>query len=207
MCVCSPAAPARDPRFHLVPPRHLDGPRFYASLPVRGRAGAPLVPPRRDRRREPVRGGRGRARAPPAAVAGEARRRGARRLARLDAGCTARVCARALGPVGDRARGLGGAQCRRAPRRLRLHRVARARDRPRAGRRVHDLLRPRCVRRTGGAACRTSRASLFVGVLERYKNVEVLAAAWRLVAARLPEARLHLVGMGTQTGVGRGACA
>src|SRR6185369_6421101 len=27
------------------------------------------------------------------------------------------------------------------------------------------------------------------------------AAAWRLVAARLPEARLHLVGTGTQTAV------
>jgi glycosyltransferase involved in cell wall biosynthesis len=43
--------------------------------------------------------------------------------------------------------------------------------------------------------------ALFVGVLERYKNVEVLAAAWRIVAARRPEARLHLVGMGTQTQV------
>jgi glycosyltransferase involved in cell wall biosynthesis len=42
---------------------------------------------------------------------------------------------------------------------------------------------------------------IFVGVLERYKNVEVLAAGWRIVAARVPEARLHLVGMGTQTGV------
>jgi glycosyltransferase involved in cell wall biosynthesis len=41
--------------------------------------------------------------------------------------------------------------------------------------------------------------ALFVGVLERYKNVEVLAAAWRIVAARRPDARLHLVGMGTQT--------
>jgi glycosyltransferase involved in cell wall biosynthesis len=40
-----------------------------------------------------------------------------------------------------------------------------------------------------------------VGVLERYKNVEVLAAGWRILAARIPEARLHLVGMGTQTGV------
>src|SRR5207248_1460981 len=41
--------------------------------------------------------------------------------------------------------------------------------------------------------------ALFVGVLERYKNVDVLAAAWRVVAARRPEARLHRVGMGTQT--------
>jgi glycosyltransferase involved in cell wall biosynthesis len=39
---------------------------------------------------------------------------------------------------------------------------------------------------------------LFVGVLERYKNVEVLAEAWRRVAARHPDARLHLIGQGTQ---------
>jgi colanic acid/amylovoran biosynthesis glycosyltransferase len=42
---------------------------------------------------------------------------------------------------------------------------------------------------------------LFVGVLERYKNVEVLADAWRRVAARRPDARLHLVGTGTQDAV------
>ncbi|MDX6370722.1 MAG: hypothetical protein QOG93_2224 [Gaiellaceae bacterium] len=39
--------------------------------------------------------------------------------------------------------------------------------------------------------------ALFVGVLERYKNVDGLAAAWRLAAPRVPEARLHLVGSGT----------
>jgi glycosyltransferase involved in cell wall biosynthesis len=38
--------------------------------------------------------------------------------------------------------------------------------------------------------------ALFVGVLERYKNVDGLVAAWRLVAARLPEARLVVVGRG-----------
>jgi glycosyltransferase involved in cell wall biosynthesis len=38
---------------------------------------------------------------------------------------------------------------------------------------------------------------LFVGVLERYKNLEVLAAAWRLVAGRVQGAELHLVGSGT----------
>jgi len=38
---------------------------------------------------------------------------------------------------------------------------------------------------------------LFVGVLERYKNVDGLAAAWRVVAARVPDARLRLVGDGT----------
>jgi glycosyltransferase involved in cell wall biosynthesis len=38
---------------------------------------------------------------------------------------------------------------------------------------------------------------LFIGVLERYKAVDVLADAWRLAAPRLPEATLHLVGRGT----------
>jgi glycosyltransferase involved in cell wall biosynthesis len=39
--------------------------------------------------------------------------------------------------------------------------------------------------------------ALFVGVLERYKAVDVLADAWRLVVARLPDARLRIVGRGT----------
>jgi glycosyltransferase involved in cell wall biosynthesis len=40
-------------------------------------------------------------------------------------------------------------------------------------------------------------AALFVGVLERYKAVDVLAEAWRLAAPRVPQATLHLVGRGT----------
>jgi phosphatidyl-myo-inositol dimannoside synthase len=43
--------------------------------------------------------------------------------------------------------------------------------------------------------------ALFVGVLERYKAVEVLADAWRRVAAVLPSAQLLLVGRGTLTDV------
>jgi glycosyltransferase involved in cell wall biosynthesis len=39
--------------------------------------------------------------------------------------------------------------------------------------------------------------ALFVGVLERYKNVDGLADAWRLAAPRVPSARLLLVGNGT----------
>ncbi len=38
--------------------------------------------------------------------------------------------------------------------------------------------------------------ALFVGVLERYKAVDVLAEAWPLVSARVPGARLHIVGRG-----------
>jgi glycosyltransferase involved in cell wall biosynthesis len=39
--------------------------------------------------------------------------------------------------------------------------------------------------------------ALFVGVLERYKAVDVLAEAWRIAASQVPEAMLHLVGRGT----------
>lgn len=38
---------------------------------------------------------------------------------------------------------------------------------------------------------------LFVGVLERYKAIDVLAAAWPHVVAALPDARLEIVGRGT----------
>jgi glycosyltransferase involved in cell wall biosynthesis len=39
--------------------------------------------------------------------------------------------------------------------------------------------------------------ALFVGVLERYKAVDVLADAWRLAAPRVSDAQLHVVGRGT----------
>ena len=41
----------------------------------------------------------------------------------------------------------------------------------------------------------------FVGALEAYKNVEGLAAAWRLVAAQLPGAALVIVGSGSQRAI------
>jgi glycosyltransferase involved in cell wall biosynthesis len=40
-------------------------------------------------------------------------------------------------------------------------------------------------------------AALFVGVLERYKAIDVLAAAWPAVRERVPGARLHVVGSGS----------
>ena len=43
----------------------------------------------------------------------------------------------------------------------------------------------------------TRAQALFVGVLERYKNVDGLAEAWRRAAPRVPQARLRLVGSGT----------
>jgi len=38
--------------------------------------------------------------------------------------------------------------------------------------------------------------ALFVGVLERYKNVHAIADAWRLAAPRVPDATLRIVGEG-----------
>jgi glycosyltransferase involved in cell wall biosynthesis len=43
--------------------------------------------------------------------------------------------------------------------------------------------------------------ALFVGVLERYKNVDGLAGAWRRVAPQVPDARLRIVGTGVLAGV------
>jgi glycosyltransferase involved in cell wall biosynthesis len=42
---------------------------------------------------------------------------------------------------------------------------------------------------------------LFVGVLERYKAIDVLADAWRLVAARIPGSQLRIVGSGSLSAV------
>jgi glycosyltransferase involved in cell wall biosynthesis len=44
-------------------------------------------------------------------------------------------------------------------------------------------------------------SALFVGVLEAYKNVDGLAAAWRLAAQELPGASLRLVGKGSKAAV------
>jgi glycosyltransferase involved in cell wall biosynthesis len=44
-------------------------------------------------------------------------------------------------------------------------------------------------------------SALFVGVLEPYKNIDGLAAAWRIVRDRLPDARLRIVGSGTRADV------
>src|SRR5439155_9845456 len=49
---------------------------------------------------------------------------------------------------------------------------------------------------TPPAALAERPVALFVGVLERYKAIDVLAEAWRLAAPRVPEATLHIVGRG-----------
>jgi glycosyltransferase involved in cell wall biosynthesis len=44
-------------------------------------------------------------------------------------------------------------------------------------------------------------AVLFVGVLQDYKGVDVLAEAWRLAAPRVPDAELRIVGRGPKAGL------
>ena len=43
--------------------------------------------------------------------------------------------------------------------------------------------------------------ALFIGVLEPYKNIDGLAAAWRRAKPQLPDAALRLVGSGTRTDI------
>jgi glycosyltransferase involved in cell wall biosynthesis len=50
-------------------------------------------------------------------------------------------------------------------------------------------------------------AALFVGVLERYKNVHAIADAWRLAAPRVPGATLRMVGDGRHRDVVEGLLA
>lgn len=44
-------------------------------------------------------------------------------------------------------------------------------------------------------------AVLFVGVLQDYKGIDVLAEAWRLAAPRVPDAELRIVGRGPKAGI------
>jgi glycosyltransferase involved in cell wall biosynthesis len=46
--------------------------------------------------------------------------------------------------------------------------------------------------------------ALFVGVLEPYKGIDVLAEAWRLAAPRVPEATLGIAGSGSRASVVEG---
>ena len=178
----------------------LDGPRFYASLPFEIARELRIVPPRRDRRREPVRG-----------VAAELAAAGTRSPAKLvvevhgDWHVATRLYGSrlraTLGPLGDRAAGW-------AVRRADAHRavseftasLVRATGREPAG--VFTTYSDLGAFTGPVVPVPDEPRVLFVGVLERYKNVEVLAAALAASSPRAcPEARLHLVGMGTQTGV------
>jgi glycosyltransferase involved in cell wall biosynthesis len=188
-----------DPRFHLVPPRPLDGPVFYSTLPV------VVAHELRSFR-------------PDVVVAESPYEAAAAELARTVTRSHAKVVVEVHGDwrvwsshYGSRSRSL--------LRPLSDAVAGWAVDRADGHRAVSgftaSLVEGRGRRPLGvfttysdlGAftgprvPVPDERRALFVGVLERYKNVEGLAGAWRLASRRVPDAKLQLVGTGTLTDV------
>ena len=102
--------------------------------------------------------------------------------------------------AGRRRRAIGDPPCRRDPRALRLHVVARRRGdagtrQRRAFPTYSDLA---AFRDPPLVPVPEARRVVFVGALEPYKNVDGLAAAWRRVAERCPDAVLTIVGRGSR---------
>lgn len=188
----------RDRRFTLVPPlrpRVLDGPAFYALLPLRvarelrsGRPDAVLVQG-----------------APETALA-----LAGRALARSRAKVVADVhgdpragtrlygssLRKLLSPLGDllARQGLRRADAVRTLSPFTEAAVREAGAEPTASFAAFMDLEPFLA--TPPAPVPEAPAALFVGVLQRYKAVDVLADAWRLAAPRVPDSTLHLVGRG-----------
>ena len=186
-----------DRRFRLVSPRLLDGPRFYAALPLR------VAREIRSFRPEVVV-----AETPYEGIAVEL----ARRLVRVPVRTVVEVhgdwrtstrlygspLRHLLSPVGD-ALAAWGIRHADAVRTLSPF--------------TSGLVRGLGVEPAGefiafvdldlftaspAAQLPESPQALFVGVLELYKNVDGLVEAWRLVARRLSGARLRIVGDGTR---------
>ena len=96
---------------------------------------------------------------------------------------------RLISPLADAVAAYGGPARRRDAGRLELHRRPRRDRRGRAAeRRLHGVQRPLGIRRAPAGAAARATDGAFVGALEAYKNVEGLAAAWRIVAERVPAA-------------------
>jgi glycosyltransferase involved in cell wall biosynthesis len=190
-----------DPRFHLVSPKPLDGPLFYATLPVRIARELRSFDPAVIFCESPYE-----------AAAAEAARFATRSRAKViveihgDWHVSTRLYgsrARALlGPVGDRVADFAvrHADAQRAVSDFTASLVRQVGREP-AG--VFTAYTDLSAFTGPPVPVPEAQRALFVGVLERYKNVEGLAAAWRLVSARLPEASLHLVGSGRDADVAR----
>ena len=187
-----------DPRFRLVPPRRGDGPRFYVGLPLRVA--------REIRSFEPD------------VVVGETPYEGiaielARRIARTRVRTVVEVhgdwrtstrlygsaLRRLLSPLGD-ALAAWGIRRADAVRTLSpfTSGLVRGLGIEPAGEFIAFIDLDRFSVTPTSQLPDRPRA-LFVGVLELYKNVDGLVAAWRLVTTRLPEARLWIVGDGTRS--------
>ena len=197
----APDSAPGDGTFRLVPRRRvLDGPRFWAGLPVRVA-------------RE-IRGFRPEAIVTQTAYEAAAAL-AARRLTRSDARVVLEVhgdwrtstrlygspARRALGGLGDRiaAWAVRRADVVRTVSPFTSSLVRELGVEPAATFPAYMHLEPFVERPP--APLPEQPVALFVGVLEAYKNVDGLAAAWRLAAPRAPDATLRIVGRGTRTDV------
>ena len=193
------AAPPRDETFHLVPPRRprlLDGPLFYTELPWR------VAREVREFRPDTII-----AQGPHAALAALAGRALAGRPVRVvlevhgDWRTMTRLygsrARRLLAPLADAA-ALAGLRRADAVRTVshstsqlvREYGVEPAAEFPAYLDVTTFLSRP-------PQPLPDHPLALFVGVLERYKNVDALVGAWRMAAPRLPGVCLHVVGDGS----------
>jgi glycosyltransferase involved in cell wall biosynthesis len=197
----APGTNGSDPRFRLVPRLPvLDSPSFYAALPFRVA-------------RE-LRSGR-----PDAVLVQGAQETALVLAARRLAGVETKVIADLHGDPGAPVR-LYGSRARRALAPLADALARRAIRRADAVRTLSpfttELVRARGVEPAGvfpafmdldafldvpPAPLPERSRALFVGVLERYKAVDVLAEAWRRVCERLEDGELHIVGRGALTDV------
>jgi glycosyltransferase involved in cell wall biosynthesis len=194
----APGSPTHDATFELVAPvrpRVLDGPLFYALLPFRIAGLLRAFRPQIVFAQSPFEGA--------AALL-------ARRLARVPTKVVVELHGdwRASTRLyGSQARGLLGALGDRiAARAVRRADAVRALSGFTVGLAREYGVEPAAVFTTYSdlsAFTATPRSplperptALFVGVLERYKNIDGIAAAWRLAAPRVPGAQLRLVGRG-----------
>ena len=188
-----------DSTFELVPPRALDGARFWAELP--GRIARELVRFRPDAVLAQS--------AYEAAAALAARRLVGRRTPVLvdvhgDWRTSTRLYGsplrRALSPAADRL-ALGALRRADAVRTVSDYTTGLAREIGIEPADVFPAFMDLDPFLTEPRPLPERQAALFVGVLELYKNVDGLADAWRLAAPRAPEARLRIVGRGSRADV------
>jgi glycosyltransferase involved in cell wall biosynthesis len=188
-----------DLRFDLVAPRSFDGPRFYAELPVR------IARELRTYRPDAIV-----TQSPFEALAAELARKATRSRVRVilevhgDWHTSTRLYGSRvrgmLGPLGDRLAGIAvrGADSHRA---VGEFTASLLRDEGREAAAIFTTYSDLGAFTGPLVPVPDEPRVVFVGVLERYKNVEGLAAAWRLVAKRVPAARLHMIGSGRQVEV------